>query len=366
EDGSSGGTIYSLRGLTIGGMPTRTKAWYTAEGVNVNGWVCDAFIEDDDSPSYISEYTMHIRYSQIIYNTDIVLETPNGAATPRKSAFKPALNYRNAWYRNANNTGDAYKTRREMLARYKPKTKIIGGHVYVGSGQTLTIYGGKQLYLNPGGLPAVSNDKPTGEYNMEVRPDSMTIATGASVSIETSENTNVDTEIYVSGSLKLKAGSNVKGTIFVEKEGSLVMDGGGTFTGDIYVKNGGTINIGGGTVINGDVYCAGKMMITGSITVNHPAVMENDPITEADESQPALHGIYIMHSPVTGNGSLTLAGTGMVSGSSGKIHSIAGYPSITGAPAEAVFCDNKDESNNACEHWKTEIGSWQKQVSANG
>jgi hypothetical protein len=379
--GEPKGSIYSLRGLAIGGMHRRTANWVCAsDGVRIGSSI-DGWVDDDDPTEYALAQFTQTRYSTLIYNTDIILRTPNGKSTPRTSAFNSAKTYLDQYLTEGTSNSDRNKFWRRDYAKYYPKTKIYGGRVYVGEGQTLNVQGGVQLYNRSSGSnntsgansgKPVSGDLiPTGEYTMYVAPESITIAADAAVIIEASENENVDTKFYVSGSLNLKSGSRVKGDILVENGAVLTLEGSCNLTGNIYVKNGGKINIASGAVITGDVYCAGAMSLSGSVTVNHPAVMTDDPNTAADESQAALHGIYIYNSPSIGVGSISVAAGSIVAGNSGKIHSFAGYPALTGTGANSVFCNinypvvgvGRDPGNNTCKHWTSEIGTWRKQVS---
>jgi hypothetical protein len=249
--GASTGTICSTRGLTIGGMERRTSNWTCADdGVNIN---YDGWIDDDDPRGWVNALFGQARYGTLIYNTDIVLATPDGVSTPRTSSFNRALNYldqQEVDYPTYND--EAYKFWRKNYSYYYPKTKIVGGRVYVGAGQTLTVQGGTQLYNRkegvnytvntkekdgvtyPAGSPVRDDLIPTGEYNMLVAPDSVTVAAGATMIIEASENVNVDTDIYVNGgTLVIMQGAKIRGTVWcvnggvVDIRGAFQMDGRG-------------------------------------------------------------------------------------------------------------------------------------------
>ncbi|MDR3316300.1 MAG: hypothetical protein LBS98_07505 [Coriobacteriales bacterium] len=214
------GSIYATRGLTIGGTYTRTKANGTKEGVNVDAYF-NNFIDTIDPTSHIIEYFAQLRYSTLIYNTDIVLVTPQGTATPRTSAFRPALSYYEVSEQSTSEAA-AHLEWRKIQSYYLPQTKIIGGRVYVGAGQTLTIEGGKQLYTNPSGKWAENTlaANATGEYSLYVAPESITVAAGATLVIDPSENVNVDTVIYVEGgTLVIKAGAKIRGNIYCYNDG---------------------------------------------------------------------------------------------------------------------------------------------------
>ncbi|MDR1713010.1 MAG: hypothetical protein LBR39_02490 [Coriobacteriales bacterium] len=353
EEGASSGTtgsIYSTRGLTIGGMPIRSAAWKTSDGVNVDADISDAFIEDTDEPYYASAYNMQLRYNQIIYNTDIVLTTPAGASTPRESAFKPAVTYRDVyWYYSFDDA--AYKVRRELLSDYKPQTAIIGGRVFVGAGQTLTIYGGKELKRNPGGTNSTSNEVSWNprEYTITVAPAWITVAKGAKLVIKASENYNVQTDIYVDGGvLEIQAGAKIKG--------------------NIYCYNGGQVVLGG------------------------------DFALDAPDGQAAeLCGIFIYGEPQTGDshtaaGLLVLSGYPSISGTANGVHlmdamndwteidsrsnkikhqglvQINGFTNNGDIRAAASFlCDDHGEDTassaasllGACKHFGSSLGAWQ-------
>jgi hypothetical protein len=283
------GSIYTTRGLTIGGTYTRTASGMTAEYVSVGAYY-EKFIDGVNPTAQIVEYFAQLRYGTIIYNTDIALVTTlNTTETPRNSAFRPALNYCDVTYPPAADTPENMSWRK-LQSYYLPQTKIIGGRVYVGAGQTLTIYGGTQLYTNPTGKWADRKlpENATGEYSIYVAPKSITVAKGATLIILPSENVNVNTTIYVDG-----------GTLFIQP--------GAKIKGNIYCYNGGTVDI------------------KGSFSLDAPDAPAG---TDAEElvAFNAQSGIHILGTPVVGdlhttNGKLIVPLiTPTVSGTSNRIH----------------------------------------------
>jgi hypothetical protein len=378
--------IYSRRGVEIGGGLVKLSSTDGPTNRNVNSDVNG--MDYGNAPSYANYFAFTARYSQIFYNTDIVLRTPNGATTPRTSRILDATLPTDGYYGTNNNSSDATNK------KFSPTVKIIGGYMYIGEGQTLTIEGGR---INPNANGPVSGSGSTeNEQTLTVSPASITIAPGGVVELESSAYFNVVTDIFVSGSLNFKPGAKAKGNIvaeggavsmggsssdpaahegdlFIEKGGSLTLGAGANVTGDIYVSSGGALTIGKDCVITGDIRCAGALTINGSFTLNYApdSVTGGDnPDTEnIDESQMAggkyiYHGIFIYNHPSLGIGTLNIPFPHVISGNSGRIHAFAGYPGIPYAQGDFIFCSdhpNGRESNNACKHWTTTVSAWQKQ-----
>jgi hypothetical protein len=376
--------IYSRRGVEIGGGlvklsstdgPTNRKVNSNVDGMDLG-----------TASNYPNYPAITARYSQIFYNTDIVLRTPNGATTPRTSRILDATLPTDGYYGTNNDYSDATNK------KFSPTVKIIGGYMYVGEGQTLVIEGGR---VNPNANGPVSGSgSTTDEQTLTVSPTSITIASGGVVELEPSSYANVNTDIFVNGSLNLRPGAKMRGNIIAEggavtmggshaitnHEGDIYVEEGGSFTiaeganvaGDIYVSSGGALTIGGNCTITGDIRCAGAMNIYSDFTLNYkpdPATGGDNPDTEdIDESERMnddgvdryiYHGIFIYNHPVLGIGTLTIPYPYDISGNSGRIHAFAGYPGVSYAVADELFCNNR-ESNNACNHWKTTTSTWQK------
>jgi type II secretory pathway pseudopilin PulG len=386
--------IYSRRGVEIGGGLVKSDSTDGPTNRNVNSNVDG--MDLGTASNYPNYPAITARYSQILYNTDIVLRTPNGVTTPRTSRILDATLPTDGYYGQNNNYSDATNK------KFSPTVKIIGGYMYVGEGQTLVIEGGR---VNPNANGSVSGSGSTeNEQTLTVSPTSITIAPGGAVELESSSYANVNTDIFVngSGSLNLKPGARARGNIIVEggvvTKGGVVMGGssgvvtayegdvfvreGGSFTvkaganitGDIYVSSGGALTIEGGT-ITGDIRCAGVLNINGNFTLNYTPDSvtggDNPDTEDVDESvrdangNYIYHGIFIYNHPALGTGTLNIPFQYYtISGNSGRIHAFAGYPGIPYQQGNYIFCSdepNGRESNNACKHWKTTTSTWQKQ-----
>jgi cytoskeletal protein CcmA (bactofilin family) len=296
---------------------------------------------------------------------------------------------------------------------FNPTVKIIGGHIFVGAGQTLGIDGGRFNYngsfnekgesLN--GYNTDGSNKWITTRTLTVSPSSLTVEQGGIVNISkptayyvgttntytASPYMNVTTDMSVNGKVNLTtgawAGGNVvvgnngemtiadtaryDGNIYVEAGGTLTV-GASTIVGNIQVRNGGKVTIGAGAVITGDVYCAGDLAITGKITINATEASAVDfSDTDIDESLPVggpykYHGIFIYDDPSVGTGTLTFPGAPTsapvytIEGNSGKIHTFVGYPDIDHDKAGNTFCNDCSDTN-VCMHWTTSSDVWQAQ-----
>jgi hypothetical protein len=416
--------IYSRRAVEIGGALVKTTSAHdnakgqTTRHVNSN--------VDGYSYGYAAYYLQYFgsgpRYSQILYNTDIVLRTPQGTDTPRQSRIFDATLPTDGVYNDINSKNDAVSTNNfssNADKQFSPTVRIIGGDIYVDAGQTLTIDGGR---INPKGAtsgtvtaqyPAVDGRTITlsdtrGEYTQVIAPDSITVAEGATLILRgqanvdgvligaTSQYANVNTPIYVEGTLNLTTGARLTNRIYVYGKGVVNVQAAasgpaivdrrpgdeGIYDG-IYAFGGGTVNIaaqaqlqsriwvdaesaltiGNGAVITGDLYVLGTLTIPASFQLNYDSrdLVDNPNTADVLENQPDTHGIYLYDDPALGSATLLHPSTPIVSGNSGRIHSFAAHPDMTGATAAAVFCDNRDEGNNACQHWLTANEFWVRQ-----
>jgi hypothetical protein len=371
--------IYSRRGVELGGgLEKSTSAYDDLKGAttrNVNKTMRGiSYGHLTNWPNYFGFTT---RYSQIIYNTDIVLRTPSGISTPRTSKIWDALlpndgtyNDNNLYYSDAENK------------KYTPTVRIIGGHIYVGAGQTLNISGGR---TNP-----KVNEQGKNEQTLTVSPSSLTVDSDAILNIASSPYANVKTDLFVKGTTTFAAGAQAGGNLVVENggkatfaassasryDGNIYVRGGGSLTinqatvvGDIQVEHGGELILGAGVSITGDVRCAGKLTINGDITLNYPVpgtTPSDDPSTpKIDESTQVganyvYHGIYVYNDDTgVGTGTLDIPNKSVkISGTSGRIHAFGGYPGIDDTTsADNIFCNDR-ASNNACRHWTSEAGVW--------
>jgi hypothetical protein len=404
--------LYSRRGMELGGGLMKSDSTYDdgkgATTRNVNSHI-DGMSFGTSIIGYPNYFGITTRYSQIIYNTDIVLRTPNGTSTPRSSRIWDAtLPYDGTYYVNHRFSDVTNKW-------FNPTVKIIGGHMFVGAGQTLHIDGGRFNYNATYDKDGVSLNGYTDEAKttpiwittrtLTVSPSSLTVEQGGIVNISkptayyvgtTTEYTaslykNVTTDMSVNGKVNLTTGAwaggnavvgsdgvmtiadtaRFDGNIYVEAGGTLTV-GASTIVGNIQIRNGGKVTIGAGAVITGDVYCAGELAITGNITINATDASAVDfPDTDIDESLPVggpykYHGIFIYDDSSVGTGTLTFPGAPTnapvyaIEGNSGKIHTFVGYPDIDHDKAGNTFCNDCSE-NNVCLHWTTSSDVWQAQ-----
>jgi type II secretory pathway pseudopilin PulG len=182
------GTIYSTRPTIIGGGLIRSKRDYTTDNLNraLYGF---AYNDPTQTVSYVEATT---RFSQLIYNTDIILKAPL-SGTANSLIRRP-----DTWRDRTNTVTDYEKT-------FEPTMTIKGGTIYVGERQSLTIQG-------------------SALDNMWINPESVFVAQGGSLTIQASTYLNVLTNIYVDG-------------------GALTIEKGAKIKGNIYAYNGGTVRI---------------------------------------------------------------------------------------------------------------------------
>jgi hypothetical protein len=216
--------IYSTRKTIIGGAlirgkktsTTDTTKYFTTDSVNCDR---DGFAVQDVS-KYANYVEATTRFSQLIYNTDIILMAPSSGKTAASEIRRPQTwrDRRNMPADTASLT-DAYT----IDTRYEPTMTIAGGTIYVGERQSLTIQGtveGKESGTVSAIVPL---------DNMWISPDKIVVAEGGKLTIESSKTTNVITDIYVEG------------------EGStLIINAGAKIKGNIYAYNGGTVDVRGG------------------------------------------------------------------------------------------------------------------------
>jgi len=407
QNGGANSVIYSRRSLEIGGGLIKTSAIAGPTTRNVNSNVDGIDLGTTSIYPYYPAITA--RYSQIFYNTDIVLLAPAGQT--RSSRIFDATLPADGYYANSDNYSDANNK------KFSPTVKIIGGSIYVGAGQTLSIDGGR---LNATGS---GNSAASPEKTQVIEPDSITVADGGTLTIRGqydvtgttisaySAYANVDTDIYVQGGGTLnltnaraagsvhaagdngkKAVVNIKGMVTFNPEerdsinawsgAQININIGTQFTGNIFGGTGSEIVINepastSNVMIYGDIYSLGKVTLNGPLALN--AMEENlvdDPNTAVNEALPECHGILILTTPEDDAGELVINGTNrVVSGTSGKIHTLVPYSELTGTAANNVFCSNRDTVDNVCKHWTEGGGSgggsgddrvWVKQSTTGG
>ncbi|MDR2673144.1 MAG: hypothetical protein LBC35_07715 [Coriobacteriales bacterium] len=235
------GSIYSNRPTIIGGGLIKSESpGKTTDYVNsgVNGF------NEQTSNTYAAVYTDATnRFGQMIYDTDIILASPEAGRTVESTIRRPTTWSDRIFLPTSIPTHD--KT-------YEPQMNIIDGSIYVDAGQSLTIQG------------AVLD-------NMHIRPKEIVVKTGGSLTIESSDFTNIETNIYVDGgSLIIKPGAKIKGNIFVFNSGQLRIEG--SFTLDSLSTDpqkqalDGIYLFGKDTVGQNTITSAGKLAVTTANT----------------------------------------------------------------------------------------------------
>jgi type II secretory pathway pseudopilin PulG len=388
-----GGAFLDIKGLSDGyqGYKTTLNVNSTVPGM---GWA--------NIPSYFEVTT---RYSQLLYDTDIVLLAPTGSAVEtRESIIRDADRPQDVTINPSNN-----EIFRNENYKYSPTVKIIGGRIYVGENHTLDIEGGRKNTDH--------EDKPT----LTVSPTSITVASGGALNLSPSGIFNVTTDIFVSGKMTMQPGAKAKGNIIVNEEGVVTIGGvssgnlaaeytgtlfvtsGGSLTigeyaktiGNIYVSAGGRLNIEKNCTITGDVFCAGTLDVTrvgagNSFTLNYnkdPAYQDligpaDNPATKSiNESveenhsgdKYVYHGIFLYDNPTRGTATLDTGSSSSlptIGGTSGRVHSFTsenGYNDGVGGSEGVFFCysnhhDTTDGTGtHICQHWEHEVKSWVKQ-----
>jgi hypothetical protein len=309
-------SIYSTRATVLGGALIR--AWaiekpgtkneklviydeYTMDGLNraLYGFA------NQNGATYVEATT---RYSQLIYNTDIILMTPSDGGTAY-SLIRRAQ----SWRSRANTVPD-------HDYNYEPTMTIKGGTIYVGERQHLTIQGAAMGYGDKTKTTWVPLD------TMWISPDKIVVDVGGTLLIEESATTNIITDIYVEG-------------------GTLIINEGAKIKGNIYAYNGGTVKVNGsfrldapGTLEPGQE--PGGILIYGEDTFG----------TTFGDGESAV--------TITATGKLDVPATfTAIDGNSGRIHLVGGKWTdlVTGtklfSAAEAILCDGYDTSTGRCSHY---------------
>jgi hypothetical protein len=266
---STPSAIYSRRGVEIGGALVKTTSKYDDDLGQTTRHVNSAIYgySFGYAPVWPSYFPITTRYSQILYNTDIVLRTPNGTSTPRQSRIFDASLPTDGAYGEINAEHDLQDNARKKTVlgvtgskttnnfsddynkQFTPTVRIIGGDIYVGAGQTLTIDGGRintsataTKYPGTSGRltfegRTVTVGTANGEYTQVVAPDSITVAAGGTLVVRgrheeevvevtknvkevvttwtgASEYANVNAPIYVEGTLNLEEGAWLTNQVF--------------------------------------------------------------------------------------------------------------------------------------------------------
>jgi hypothetical protein len=193
-----------------------------------------------------------LRWDQLIKNTDIVLLAPDGTDTSFNATTGKGLG-RNSYIKTPNSAEDEktaystafYNTYVDSITKsFHPTEKIIGGTIYVGSGQTLTI----EKNINA-------------DNSVMVKPNKI-IVDGGNLFIRASTLINVESPIYV------------------KNEGKLILENGAHIKGDVHVYDNGSFEI---IRASGDGTGA-----TVSVTIDAPSPTTSVPTIDTEE-----HGVFI-------------------------------------------------------------------------
>jgi hypothetical protein len=202
------GSIYSNRDTIIGGGLVRKDATAkTYQNVNEGTW--GYALASGATHSLYTEATT--RYSQLIYNTDIILIGPFSNTTPLGTASS-FIRRPSTWRdKTVDGTPSNDKT-------FDPILTIKGGTIYVGDRQHLTIEGTRDKETRAEADP----------QNMRISPDKIVVAKGGKLTLQKTQTLNVYTDIYVDGgTLIFEATAKVQGNIYVYNGGSVQLPNGG-------------------------------------------------------------------------------------------------------------------------------------------
>jgi hypothetical protein len=285
--------IYSTRPTIIGGALIRAKDAYTTDGLNraLDGF---ADFNPNTHAMYVETTT---RFSQLIYNTDIILKAPS-SGTANSVICRP-----NTWR-------DRTETAKKVTAKdkeFEPTMTIKGGTIYVGKRQSLTIEG------------TVKDSAGVILDNMWISPDKIVVAEGGTLTLKKTEKLNVFTDIYVDG-------------------GTLIVESAAKMQGNIYVYNGGTMD----------------MQSTFQLYPRSDRELNALLIYGADTVGAIINGVEI-----TAPGKLIVKPTLPQINAQGRVHLVGGdwadlisgaSVSLTSAAARAFLCDGYDETTGRCQH----------------
>jgi Tfp pilus assembly protein PilX len=330
------GTIYSTRQTIIGGALIRDGSGHTTDGLN-RGIYGYANEDVKDKANYVESTT---RYSQLIYNTDIILMAPSSGTA--NSEIRRAQSWRSR-LNLPTGTSDAEVKAFNKDTSYEPTMTIAGGTIYVGERQHLTIQGTTLGYKNGTDSKTKNTSLMVPLDRMWISPDKIVVAAGGALTIQKSETTNIFTDIYVEG-----------GTLNINENAKI--------KGNIYAYNGGKVNI------------QGSFQLLSPHDDGNANVM-----TEAE----AKDGILIYGDQLVGRvdgitspGTLILPAVGpelvTISGSSNKVHILGTVDGTTvkkpnlqaftldvlGLIKAKLLCNDRDPTTGACMHFGFLGGEW--------
>jgi Tfp pilus assembly protein PilX len=322
------GTIYSYRGLTLGGGLVKSGHANSNTTDDINGSSSVGYAYEDGTPHTV--YTNRtLRWDQVISDTDIILVTPPGMTTTRSSTIRRPDNYASPGINVEVLVDDP------TLKNFAPKEKIVGGTIYVGTGQTLTIQGSKTYTKS--NYTGTGNSGTKNVFSQVLVKPNQIVIDGGAVVIETSEDVNIQTDIYVrnSGRLTINTGAKIKG--------------------NIYAYNGGEVIILGAFELDSAKETSEERVMDGIRIYGQEAV---DNAELVGITAPGHITLPSAASPISGD-----AGH---DGTTGKIHILGDYGdlvSVTSGPLATPantlsLCDGHDTNNGECHHFGAVGGSW--------
>jgi type II secretory pathway pseudopilin PulG len=291
------GIVYSMRDTQIGGgIVWKNTGDYFDNITNDKS----GFLDYTDNFTLYAPFTCS--QNQVIANTDIVLLSPTGKT--RNSVIRHPDSWKNFEGR---------------------KLTIEGGNIYVGARQTLTIQSEVKDGLAVKGLVNAAGNAMVGSWasatarnytengnTMDIAPDQILVDEGGTLTIMANQNnrTNVNTDIYVKGTLNIEAGAKIKGNIYV---------------------------YGGKGLVN----------VKGDFTLNRPD----------DSPDGAPSGIFIYGDDtedktgtLTGAGWISFTGDSMnIAGNGGNIHLL--NSADKGTLNGNILCDDRDSATGMCRHF---------------
>jgi hypothetical protein len=190
------GTIYSYRGMTLGTGCVKKNS--------TDGYMNNLVSSNVDGFDYLTYsagnyWAYTLRWDQLIYNTDIILKNYPGEAE------------KYSYIRTPNSSADTTRVSNTQNANFHPTEKIIGGTIYVGTGQTLTIERGvtvqPEKVIVDGGTLIIRGSNSGDSYNLEAP---VYVKNNGEMILEA--NTKIKADIYVYDGAFLQIASSVTWT----------------------------------------------------------------------------------------------------------------------------------------------------------
>jgi hypothetical protein len=356
-------SIYSTRAVVLGGALIRTTTSHTTDGLNrdLNGFA------DKSLTTEINYVEATVRYSQLIYNTDIILmPPPDGSPSEGKTAYSQ-IRRPNSWRSRTNLTTGTSDTAIKVFDKdtgYEPTMTIAGGTIYVGNRQHLTIQGTSMGYKTGADYKkgVQSGSGWVALDNMWISPDKIVVDAGGTLLIEASAATNILTDIYVDG-------------------GTLIINEGAKIKGNIYAYNGGKVNIRGsfklfsphddgndnvmtedeakdGILIYGDQLVGKVDGITSSGILLLPSVYPN--FVEISGSSNKVHILGTVDGTIVKGLVQTKDSNGVITKETPWEFDAGGLKAIK--EAKSLLCMGRDPATGSCTHYPFTSGEWGERV----